>query len=289
MEGIVRQIWQQNPRTDICFIYTITAGFLPTEQKGQLPASAQTMEQVADNYQVPSINFGFEVSKMVSNKQLVMNGATKELNGVKVFSPDGVHPYPEIGHVIYLEVLKRSFEKMLENSKIQSFSHKLSNPITTNYFANTQMLDFTVGKLSESWDILQITELPSFARFDKFLSQFGRSSKSGESLTIHFKGKTIGICDFMGPDAGKVIIEIDGNVLDTISRFDEYCTYYRLNYFLIDNLEDKYHLAVFKTLCVPFNKVDILKKRGQVMKNPDDYKGNNWYVGKILLDGILIN
>ena len=71
MEGIIRQIWESNPNTDTCFIYTIKADFLESEQDGNLPNSAKAMEKVADHFGIPSINFGFEVSKMVSSNQLI--------------------------------------------------------------------------------------------------------------------------------------------------------------------------------------------------------------------------
>jgi hypothetical protein len=92
----------------------------------------------------------------------------------------------------------------------------------------------------------------------------------------------------MGPDAGRIVVEIDGRIKDTIFRFDAYCTYKRMNYFLIDNLENKKHKVVFRTLCEPFDKAGILQKRNEVMRNPEDYKENNWYVGKILVDGIIL-
>jgi len=109
--------------------------------------------------------------------------------------------------------------------------------------------------------------------------------KTGETLTIHFKGKAIGAYDVMGPDAGRIVVEIDGIVKDTISRFDEYCTYRRMNYFVIDNLENKDHTVVFRVFSDPFDKEVILSKRGEIMKNPLDFKENYWYVGKILIDG----
>jgi hypothetical protein len=62
-----------------------------------------------------------------------------------------------------------------------------------------------------------------------------------------------------------------------------------MNYFVIDGLENKKHEVVFRTLCEPFDKAAILKKRNNVINNPDVYKENNWYVGKILVDGILKN
>ena len=75
MEGIVRQIWKQNPHTDICFVYTLTEQDVTAELNGHLPSSVLTMEKVADKYQIPSINFGSEVTKMVKNKNLIMRGS----------------------------------------------------------------------------------------------------------------------------------------------------------------------------------------------------------------------
>jgi len=264
MEGIVRQIWQQNPRTDICFVYTLTEQDIPTELKGILPLSAQTMEKVADKYQIPSVNFGYEVTKMVRNKNLIMKGAKTETDGIKVFSRDGVHPYPETGHLIYCEALKRSFETMASGKKSKTKKHLLPKPLVADYFSNPQMVDFTHGTLSKNWQVLQISDQPAFHSFGKFLVKFGKAGQSGETLTIHFTGRTIGIYDIMGPDAGRIIVEVDGCVKDTISRFDRFCTYRRLNYFLIDNLPNKTHKVIFHVVAEPFDKVAILKTNGEV-------------------------
>lgn len=288
MEGIVRQVWQHNPTTDICFVYTIANNFLETEQSGQVSQSSSTMEKVADKYQIASINFGFEVAKQEKNNQLIFKGESKELNGIKVFSPDGVHPYPETGHKIYQEVLQRSFEKMVTEMPVRSKKHILHKPMALDNFANAQMVDPTQAKLSKNWKIIQTKNSSSVSGFSQFLQQIGKASQTGETMKVHFKGQAIGISDIMGPDAGKVIVEIDGAVKDTISRFDAYCTYRRMNYFLIDHLGNKDHEVVFRVLSEPFDKAAILAKNGNVIKNPDDYKENNWYVGKILIDGSLL-
>lgn len=289
MEGIVRQTLQQNPYTDICFVYTIKADYLETEQKGRLPNSAENMEKVANHYGIPSINFGFEVANMITNGQLIMAGKSKELDGIKVFSPDGVHPYPETGHVIYQNILKQSFESMTPNIQAKPLKHKLPKPIAPDYFAKTQMLDLRNVQLSKNWEILNCKDQPGLAGFGQYMKFIGKASQSGETLTLRFKGKAIGAYDVMGPDAGRVVVEIDGIVKDTVFRFDAYCTYKRMNYFLIDDLKNIKHVVVFRTICEPFNKAVILQKRNNVIKNPDAYKENNWYLGKILLDGILLN
>lgn len=287
MEGIVRQIWQQNPKTDICFVYTLKDSFLEPAKQGQMPTSALTMEKVADYYKIPSINFAVEVSKLVFANQLIFKDAAKEVNGIKVFSPDGVHPYPETGHLIYQGSIARSFETMGANKPFKTIKHKMPKPLAKDYFSYTKMVNLNQVQLSKNWQILKIKDLPGFTGFGKYLDEFGKAGQTGETLTVRFKGKAIGAYDIMGPDAGKVIVQIDGVVKDTISRFDAYCTYRRMNYFLIDHLQDKEHEVVFKVLAEPFDKVAILQKRNETMKNPMDYKDNNWYIGKILVDGVV--
>lgn len=288
MEGIVRQIKQANPYTDICFVYTISKYTLEEEQKGMLPNSAVQMEKVANYYGIPSINFGFEIAKMINNHQLIMEANEKEQNRVKVFSPDGTHPYPETGHLIYQNVLKRSFEKMIPTKASVLIKSKLPKPMVSDCYVDTQMIDIKDAKLSSNWELMDPKENPSFSEFSNFLPFIGKAEKSGETITIRFKGRAFGIFDIMGPDAGRVVVEVDGAVKDTVNRFDGYCTYRRMNYVLIDGLENKKHTVVLRSLCEPFDKSAILTKKEQIIKTPEDYKPNNLYVGKILIEGKII-
>lgn len=289
MEGIIRQTWEANPYTDICFVYTYIDDFLETETNGGLPISVQTMEMVANKYGVPGINFGFEVAKQVKEGKLIYaDKENKVVNGIPVFCPDGVHPYVKTGHRIYNTVLSRSLEAMQENGKTRSTKHKLPKPINPGYFSNTKMLDFTEGKLSNNWEIIQTGEDERFKAFSGFLDHVGRACTTGESISFRIKGKAIGAYDIMGPDAGKVAIEIDGEVRDTISRFDRYCTYWRMNFVIVDKLEDKEHTVVFKTISTPFDKKSILSRKEDFEEHPEKYKENCWCIGKILLDGEVI-
>lgn len=287
IEGIVRQIWQHNPKTDICFIYTIMETFLDKEMSGQLPASATVMETIAERYGISTINFGAEVCRLVKEKQLIFKGRAKEINGVQVFSPDGVHPYPETGHLIYQEVLRRSFEEMHDSIQNELQSHPLPEPIAADFIPKAEMVDFTKAVMSNNWEISSTVDRISIGSYSRFLPSIA-VGKSGETLKIRFKGKAVGFFDVEGPDAGRVIVEIDGIIRDTVFRFDSYSSSYRPYYFIKDKLEDTVHDVTFRVLSDPFDKAAILKKNGVTMKNPDDYKNYIWYVGKILIDGELI-
>ena len=290
MEGIVRQTWEANPYTDICFVYTIQGDLLEMETKGKLPESAQTMEKVADKYGIPSVNFGFEIAQQVKDNKLIFsNPDSKEINGVPVFCPDNVHPYVETGHRIYKEVLARSIDTMQEITKVKAKKHRISKPINPEYFSDTKMLDFPKARLSNNWEVIPVSDDDRFKGFGRFLDKVGRACKTGETISFRFRGKAIGVYDIMGPDAGKIVIEIDGEVRDTISRFDSYCTYRRMNFVIIDKLEDKEHQVVFKVIAEPFDKRCILTKKEDLDQHPEKYKEYCWHVGKILIDGELIN
>lgn len=288
MEGIVRQTIKANPHTDICFVYTMISDFLPDEQKGILPTSAAAMEKVADHYGIPTINFGFEVAKQVSNKLLILVGDSVKINGISVFSPDNVHPYPETGHVIYNEVLKRSFEKMIPASRPAKYEHTLPDKLAEDCFDVIRMIDISKAKLSANWTLLNLKTNTPFNEFRNRFQFVGKAEQSGETITIRFTGRAVGVYDIMGPDTGRVAVMVDGIEKETINRFDAYCTYQRMSYLIVDGLENKEHTVVFKTLCEPFDKAAILAQRGNKISNPNSYKPNSWYVGKVLVNGKLV-
>jgi hypothetical protein len=163
--------------------------------------------------------------------------------------------------------------------------NKLPVPLVTDCFDRTQMVDIGNLKLSANWELVNLGDKPPFSEFNNYLPIVAKTDRSGETITVRFKGRAFGIFDIMGPDAGRVIMEVDGVVKDTLYRFDAYCTYRRMNYVFVDGLEDKKHKVVLRSLCEPFDKASILQKRNEVIRNPDEYRPNNLYIGKILVEG----
>jgi hypothetical protein len=206
---------------------------------------------------------------------------------VRVFSPDGVHPYPETGHIIYAETLKRSFEKMFQNRRSGKIKHLLTEPLTDNYFSQTRMIGLTNTKLSKNWHIIYPENNPLFSKFGKQLPEIGKAA-GGEALSFRFRGRAFGAYDIMGPGAGRIVVEVDGEIRDTVLRFDSYCTYWRMNYFIINNLEYKEHKVVLRVDGGSFDKAAILAKRGKTITDGSGYEDFNWYVGKIMIDGYLL-
>jgi hypothetical protein len=268
-------------------LHYIKQGFLRTELDGRLPASALAMERVADYYGIPSINFGSAVCQLVRAGQLVFKGASQQQNGIRVFSPDGVHPYPETGHVIYEGVLEKCFNSMNSSRRPRAKKHVLGEPLARDYFSQTQMVGLSGLTLSPGWQIAAASGIPELAGWSRSNVIVGRAERSGETVTVRFKGRAVGAYDLIGPGSGRVTVQVDADKADTIRRFDAYCTYWRPSYFLIDHLKDTTHVVVFKTLAEPFDKAGILAGRSNVIRDTAAFQPNSWYLVKILVDGKL--
>lgn len=134
MEGIVRQIWGKSKDIDVCFVYTITANNMQELKDGKMSRSASAMEVLANYYSIPSIHFGKAVADALAADKIVMKSdspvkyvdgeALDETSKVSLtpdgkipFSKDGVHPYPNTGHLLYAGAFARAFEEFSKMPK----------------------------------------------------------------------------------------------------------------------------------------------------------------------------
>jgi len=87
----------------------------------------------------------------------------------------------------------------------------------------------------------------------------------------------------MGPGCGQYLVEIDGLVKQSISRFDRYSTYYRANFIVIPVTPEGVHTIRFKVSSQRPDKEAILKTRNQTMDYPARYHNDDCYAGKLLV------
>jgi len=287
MEGIVRQIWETDATTDICFVYTIAMDFLKEYHVGSLPQSVETMEKVAAHYGIPSMNFGPEVIRQIDDGVLQFKGRITDNDHVSVFSPDGVHPYPETGHRIYESVFKKSFSKIIDASSDGEMIHGVGTPLDERYYGNTRMVKWDECEGTEKWDNIDASSNTHFNGFAKYFRTIG-NAVPGDSVVFRFVGDAFGFYDLKTPDSGVLLLEIDGVPTDTIPRFDKYTTYRRISYKLITGLEHKRHTVVLRVLDKKLDKRAILSELGNSMRNPQEYEGKNWYLAKLMINGTLL-
>jgi len=148
VEGIVRQIWKQNPHTDICFVYTIGHWMLKELQAGKNVSFGRVMETVANAYGIPTIDLGVEIAQREKAGTLVFKSSTP-VEGKLVFSADGVHP-GDAGHDLYRDIIARSMLKMKATGAARP--HVLPVPLEATNWETATLLPITRAKLSAGWE-----------------------------------------------------------------------------------------------------------------------------------------
>lgn len=297
MEGIVRQTWQANPATDIIFVYTLSQPQLADLQAGKFYRSASAMEEVADHYQIPTIHMAMEVAAREKAGALIFKGekptGNEPADAPMVFSTDGVHPLPETGHILYLEAVARSWEK-LEAKGGKPEPHTLIAPLRKDNWEEAKLVPITETMLKGSWEKLDSGEEgdPIARRFSKRMPEMRLAKEPGAELSFRFRGKEVSIYDILGPDGGRLSIRLNDNPERFSNRIDGYCTYHRLSKLAIggDDTEKTQSVSITLTEEAP-DKKEILfeKNRPDLEKDPAKYEPNVWHAGSIMIIGDVID
>ncbi|MCA9022880.1 MAG: SGNH/GDSL hydrolase family protein, partial [Planctomycetaceae bacterium] len=208
MDGIVRQIWKTNPKTDICFVYTFRVNYENDLRKGENPRAASAMELLADYYGIPSINVALKTADLEQQGKLKFTSETPVAEGIVLFSKDGVHPLDE-GHEIYTEVIADAIKQMETTSQPVDHSSKLKQPFVTGHWTDAKMVPLDTSMLSGNWKELPADNVLQ-KRFGGRMGQIWEADAPGSKLTFRFRGSQAALYDLLGPDGGQVQITVDG-------------------------------------------------------------------------------
>lgn len=291
MDGIVRQIWKDNPRTDICFVYTFRVNYEKDLREGKCPRAASAMELLADHYGIPSINVALKIAELEQQGKLKFKSDQPLAEGVIQFSKDGVHPLNQ-GHEIYTEVIADAFKTMEPESKPINHSDKLQQPFVDSHWTNAKMVPLAPSMLSGNWEKLPADNVLQ-RRFGGRMGQIWEADKPGSKITFRFRGSQAALYDLLGPDGGQVLITVDGEPRQKPTpRFDSYCTYHRIATLkLAQNLDpEKIHTITVEIHPEQPDRSSVafrLKNPEQELKAPK-YQGTKIRVGQIMLRGELV-
>lgn len=267
VEGVIRQIWKENPRTDICFIHTVSLKMIPTIQSGRTPEFGAIMESIANEYNIPSIDLGVEIARLEMASELVMKGEFP-IAGKLWFSADGVHP-GEVGHDLYTKVFARSMVQMKNIADAKD--HQLPSVMNQLNWEKTSLLPITEAELSSGWkDVNTKTDTiyrEDYKRTDGMLRGALKCDKAGESVKIKWNGTTLGFSDIPYGSGFKVQVSIDGADPITFERTQREKRKYSRFFYLPEQSPGE-HTAVL-----------------QITELPD---GVEYYMGQILVVGSLL-
>ncbi|WP_111708499.1 SGNH/GDSL hydrolase family protein [Lutibacter citreus] len=269
-EGLVRQIWLANPKTDICFVYTIGENMISNIRKGLQHGEGKKLERVAIHYNIPSIDFGIEVVKQLDVGNFIYR-SKKPVNGKVIFAKDAVHP-KDAGHQLYSQIVSRSFLKM-ENIG-ETGNHNLPVSIEKNHFVNSKLVPISKAILSKGWKEVSKndeTYKNDIFRTSQMLGDALKCSSEGETLRIEWEGKIIGFSTIPLGEGTEVEVSIDGGI-SKVFKFKQKASKFKnkparkfANFFYAPELNEGKHKATLKVTKLA--------------------KGNNFYVGQFLVFG----
>lgn len=280
MEGIVRQIWKYNPKTDICLVYTFQKVQLPWYEKGKFPVSASAMEAVAEHYQIPTVCMGLPAIRLIQAGTMIVQGKAKDFPDKVIFSEDGVHPFPQTGQKVYAETLVKHFNELKTVGK--PGKRTLKKALVSENLERATLIPVEKLERSAGWNIVDsvVTGKP----FASLMPQVYASADTSQYLKVSFTGRSLGLLDVMGPSSGQIQVWIDRDPPRTLNRFDEYCTYYRMGYSVITGLSDGKHTAILKISPATLDKAAILAKRNNKINNPQTFEKHVFYPGAVLVE-----
>ncbi len=291
MEGIIRQIWSANPQTDICFVYTFRIGYENDLRKGICPRAASAMEMLAEHYGIPSINVALKIVEMESAGSLIFKSDSPTAQNIIRFSKDGVHPLPA-GHEIYTEIISNAILSLQKSATSVNHLAKLKQPFVSGHWQNAKMIPLNQKMLTGNWKQLSQGEALS-RRFSKRMGPIWEADQPGSKISFRFKGTQAAVYDLVGPDAGQVIITVDGiQQTKIIPRFDRFCTYHRSTMLPVANNLDP---TKIHTVSVEIHPEQPDRKSISFrLKNPKEelksskYQGTKIRASQIMIRGELV-
>ena len=281
-EGIVRQTLAANPRTDICFVYTLCEAMLKDLSVGRQTSFGVAMERVCDHYGIPSIDFAPEIVNRLKDPATFVFKPTRQAlkaeaiqmderakrnaknpdAGKLVFAQDGVHPGKE-GHQLYCDIVVRSMTNCIFPVSGVAKPHMMPPQLSKNVWLATEMVPATNILNGAAWTVIADGRTDpvygdTFWRTDKMLRGGVWTAQEGATFRIKWIGNTLGFSDIPQAKAGEPPIEIevavDGGkpLVYRRDRTPESRIYSRFVY--LPEYEWKEHEAVFTVRKVPFGQ-----------------------------------
>ena len=287
MEGIVRQAWTTDPTIDLCYVYTLTENMVAPYKEGKLPRSQEAMERLAGHYGIPSVNFGVDVVRREQAGTLVFKAPKPGPEGKLLFSSDGVHPHNETGHPLYTAALMRGWEE-IEKRPVAA-ARTLKAALDPDNWENARMVPIEQVTRSAGFAALDPRTNKVAGSFKSLAPVVWRADQAGEALQFKFKGRAAGVSHIVGPDVGQLQIVVDGGKPSVRSAFDPYCSYHRLNSFMVgENLPAGEHTVVLTIHPDAPDKAAILAKTNSRIDDPKKFDGTAFYPVYLLLLGELV-
>ncbi|MCX6309378.1 MAG: prolyl oligopeptidase family serine peptidase [Bacteroidia bacterium] len=235
MEGEIRQALLSNPNMDMVMQHFIYDPFIPLLNAGNMPKVILNHEQVADYYQIPSINQAQEIAQRMRDGEL----------NWKQFG--GTHPAP-LGQKYYAAAIDALFDQMWSVSypNVTLKQHPIpAKPLDAFSYFNGKLISPQEAKVTNGW----LYESPWTPKEKGTVREKNKNTAilealtPGATLTFKFKGTSVGIYCLAGPNAGILEYSVDNATFKSLDLFTKWSSnlYIPWLYVLENQLADKNH------------------------------------------------
>ncbi len=214
MEGIVRATRLHNPKSDIVITYFVNPEMLATCQAGKTPLSIAAHREVAEHYQIPTINLAQETADQITAGKLTW----------KQFG--GTHPAPH-GNAICAAMIDRLMTlcwSTPQPAEATMANHPLPEVMDANSYFRGRLIAPDGAKLDDGMSV----QVPNWSKLKgSCRSRFSQEKllcgeKPGAAYSLDFEGTAIGAFILAGPDAGIVETSVDGAPYKQINLLHAY-------------------------------------------------------------------
>lgn len=212
IDGLIQQIWKDNPKTDICLVYTIAKWMLKgMEDGGQQYHFGKIMEGTANYYGIPSIDLAPEVLKQKAAGTLIFQ-SPKPIEGKLVFSKDGVHPV-DAGYEVYKDIVARSLTAMDGEGK--PGPHVLLAPLESQHTRDAAFIPISAATTYGNWEAVDTAADAVYSndsfRTGKMLSDAIKTNEEGASYTIKWTGTRLTLTTIPQVNGWEILHTTDGS------------------------------------------------------------------------------
>jgi sialidase-1 len=212
MEGIIRHTLKANTATDVIVMHFVDPDKMETYNRRETPEVIRNFDLVTAHYKTGTINLAKEVTHRINNREFTWEDDFKNL-----------HPSP-FGQSVYFNSIK----SFLDNQYTQAFDrrenikiHSIPEAFDPYCYEQGRLIPFLEASEIEGFEFVsnwsphvQAGTRRGYTHVDMLVGK-----QAGDSFTLHFEGKAVGIMVAAGPDAGIIEFSIDGGKMQTIDLF----------------------------------------------------------------------
>ena len=293
-EGMVRKALANDITTDICFVYTATVHQVNHLLKGRYQPSSQVMEDVAEHYGIPSIHMVVKVAQLLKADKLnfvaqLPEDGTGMIDGKIVFSPDGAHPYPETGHELYLDAIRRALPAIEMAST--NARQIIPLPLVENHWQDVKLIPLKDVTVSSGWEKLDPETSKIAKQFSNCLPAIWMAEEPQATIEFTFTGSAIGLYGVKGPDVGSLLVQIDNR--EPLSKTFFYVSSNPYGHFLkplilADDLPPGKHSVKIRIDSTPIDKLAMFAKRDIDLEDTSVFEKQRTYIGDIIIKGDIV-